>query len=262
MTKALLILSLLVATTGAVAQNSPGPIEDNSFLIEEAYNQDAHVIQYISTFYRQRNGNWGYNFTNEYPVKGRRNQFSYSININRVGGTTAVGDTSLNYRYQLVGMKEEDRLAISPRFSVILPTGSWQKGTGTGAVGYQFDFPLSYKLTKKLVTHWNAGTTVTPHSRSTTGDRAKTTAYNLGQSTIYMVSNRFNLMLENYWVHNQNVISLHKTAPSETFLVSPGVRWAYNLKSGMQIVPGVAVPLGVGPSHGERGILLYLSFEK
>ena len=77
-----------------------------------------------------------------------------------------------------------------------------------------------------------------------------------------MVSNRFNLMLENYWVHNQNVVSPHATAPSETFLVSPGVRWAYNYKSGLQIVPGVAVPLGIGPSHGERGILLYLSFEK
>ena len=117
MRKTLLIFLLLGAALGAVAQNAPGPIEDNSFLIEEAYNQDPHVIQYISTFYRQRNGNWGYNFTNEYPVKGRRNQFSYSININRVIGATAVGDTLLNYRYQLVGMKEEDRLAISPRFS-------------------------------------------------------------------------------------------------------------------------------------------------
>jgi hypothetical protein len=258
----LLSFYLLLLAAPVCAQNTPGPIEDNSFLIEEAYNQDPHVIQYISTFYRQRDGNWGYNFTNEFPVKGMRNQFSYSINIDRVDGRTAIGDTLLNYRYQLVGMKEDDRLAISPRFSLILPTGSWRKGTGAGAVGYQFDFPLSYKLTKKIVTHWNAGTTVTPHSRDTTGDRSTTTAFNLGQSTIYMVSNRFNLMLENYWVHNQNVVAKNVTKPSETFLVSPGVRWAYNYKSGLQIVPGVAVPLGVGPSRGERGILLYLSFEK
>jgi hypothetical protein len=257
-----LLLLVVLLSAFAPAQSSPGPIEDNSFLIEEAYNQDAHVIQYISTFYRQRNGNWGYNFTNEYPVKGRRKQFSYSVNINRVAGATAVGDTLLNYRYQLVGMKEEDRLAISPRFSLILPTGSWHRGTGAGAVGYQFDLPLSYRLTKKIVTHWNAGTTFTPHARDTAGDRANTTGYNLGQSTIYMVSNRFNLMLENYWVRNQNVVSPHAITPTETFLVSPGIRWAYNYKNGLQIVPGVAVPLGVGPSHGERGILLYLSFEK
>ena len=165
--KKVFLLALLLTTAGAAAAQtaSPGPIEDNSFLIEEAYNQDPHVIQYISTFTRQRDGNWGYNFTNEYPVKTRRHQFSYSVNINRVGGSKAVGDTLLNYRYQLVGMKEEDRLAISPRFSLILPTGSWRRGTGAGAVGYQFNFPLSYKVTKKIVTHWNTGTTFTPRSR-------------------------------------------------------------------------------------------------
>jgi hypothetical protein len=26
-------------------------------------------------------------------------------------------------------------------------------------------------------------------------------------------------------------------------------------------VPGVAVPIGLGPSHGDRSLLLYLSFE-
>jgi hypothetical protein len=29
----------------------------------------------------------------------------------------------------------------------------------------------------------------------------------------------------------------------------------------MQIVPGIAVPLGIGPSDGERSIFLYLSIE-
>jgi hypothetical protein len=44
-------------------------------------------------------------------------------------------------------------------------------------------------------------------------------------------------------------------------LISPGIRWAYNFKSGLQIVPGIAVPIGAGPSRNERGIILYLSFE-
>jgi hypothetical protein len=39
------------------------------------------------------------------------------------------------------------------------------------------------------------------------------------------------------------------------------VRWAFNFKSGLQVVPGVAVPFGVGSSAGERGLFLYLSFE-
>jgi hypothetical protein len=44
-------------------------------------------------------------------------------------------------------------------------------------------------------------------------------------------------------------------------LLSPGFRWALNFKSGLQIVPGVAVPVGLGPSAGQRGVFLYLSFE-
>jgi hypothetical protein len=34
-----------------------------------------------------------------------------------------------------------------------------------------------------------------------------------------------------------------------------------NFKSGLQIVPGIGVPIGVGPSRGEYGALLYLSLE-
>ena len=50
-------------------------------------------------------------------------------------------------------------------------------------------------------------------------------------------------------------------AGSDSFFLSPGVRFAIDLPSGLQIVPGIAVPLGVGPSDGERGVFLYLSLE-
>lgn len=43
--------------------------------------------------------------------------------------------------------------------------------------------------------------------------------------------------------------------------MSPGLRWAINFPSGLQIVPGIALPMGVGPSKGERAIFFYLSFE-
>jgi len=36
---------------------------------------------------------------------------------------------------------------------------------------------------------------------------------------------------------------------------------AYNFENGLQIVPGIGVPIGIGPSSGEKGIFLYLSFE-
>jgi hypothetical protein len=43
-------------TAGASVE---GPIEDNSFLVEEAYNQERAVIQYISMFMRSpQDGRW------------------------------------------------------------------------------------------------------------------------------------------------------------------------------------------------------------
>ena len=61
--------------------------------------------------------------------------------------------------------------------------------------------------------------------------------------------------------HFQSVAGPGATEWSRLLYVSPGVRWAYNLKNGLQIVPGLAMPVGVGPSAGEKGVFVYLSFE-
>jgi len=238
------------------------PISDNSFLIEEAYNQEKGVIQYISSFYRTRNGDFAYNFTNEYPVGGMRHQFSYSLQLVRVGTRFGVGDTYLNYRYQLHGMKEEDKFSISPRFSVIQPNGNYHRGQGAGAVGYQFNIPVSVTHSKHIVTHWNAGATFTPRAKDASGERANTASFNLGQSTVFLIKKNFNFLVETVWNRIASVTAANHSTYSHSLLLNPGIRWAYNFKNGLQIVPGLAVPIGVGPSYGERGMFLYLSFEK
>jgi len=68
-------------------------------------------------------------------------------------------------------------------------------------------------------------------------------------------------MLETVWNNSESVIATDRTERFNDVLISPGVRWAHNLKSGLQIVPGIAVPIGVGPTSGEKGILFYLSLE-
>jgi hypothetical protein len=68
-------------------------------------------------------------------------------------------------------------------------------------------------------------------------------------------------MLETVWVGSEAVVGPGRTARQNSLVINPGMRWAYNFKSGLQIVPGIAVPIGVGPSRGEKGIFLYLSFE-
>jgi hypothetical protein len=47
----------------------------------------------------------------------------------------------------------------------------------------------------------------------------------------------------------------------DALFINPGVRFALNCESGLQVVPGIGVPIGTGPSAGEYGVFLYLSFE-
>jgi len=239
-----------------------GPIEDNSFLIEEAYNQEKGVIQYINTFYHERNGNWGYSFTNEMPIKRQVHQFSYAINLSRVGGTVRFGDTYVNYRYQAKGLKPEDRVAMAFRFSAILPTGSYRNETGWGALGFQFNFATSIKLSKYFVTHWNAGWTYLPRARNRLGERSNVKGLNLGQSTVFLMKRNFNIFTETVWNRLDRIDGPGRSVPDYSLLLNPGIRWAWNFKNGLQIVPGISMPIGLGPSNRNYGNIFYLSFEK
>jgi hypothetical protein len=240
----------------------PRPIQDNSFLVEEAYNQEYGVVQHISSFTRFWDSKaWVYTFTQEWPVPGdARHQLSYTLAFTDPGPEPGIGDVALNYRYQLAG-SGVTRVAFAPRLSVLLPTGDSSQGRGAGGFGLQTSLPLSVVLSKKLVSHWNLGSTFVPHAKDTAGDRAATVGYNLGQSFVWLARPRFNVLLETVFASNQSVVGRDRTSWSNTLLLNPGVRWAYNFKNGLQIVPGVAVPVGVGPSAGEKGIFLYLSFE-
>jgi hypothetical protein len=241
-------------------------IEDNSFLVEEAFNQERNVIQHIGTFQRMWNSeDWVYTFTQEWPFPGHeKHQLSYTLVAMSAGAFPGSGggwgDTLLNYRYQLIGGGGQ-RLSLSPRLSAILPTGRAALGRGFGGAGLQTNLPLSIYLSKKLITHVNAGATIVPRARNEFGGRATATGYNLGQSFIWLMNSRFNPMLETVWTGSESVINHDQPQRNHSLLVSPGVRWAYNSKSGLQIVPGVAVPIGAGPSAGEKGLILYLSFE-
>ena len=245
--------------------DSPG-IQDNSFLVEEAYNQEFGVVQHIQNFQRYWNSkDWIYTFTQEWPVDASpRHQLSYTLAALHAGDQPAsgggFGDIILNYRYQVLG-NGDAKIAFAPRFSVLLPTGDSRLGRGAGGAGIQGSLPLSAVLTKKLVTHWNVGTTIVPHSKDAFGETGTTYGYNLGQSFVWFVHPRFNVLLETVFSRNQEVTGPKTTEWTSSLLLSPGIRWAYNFKNGLQIVPGIGVPLGAGPSSGEKGILLYLSFE-
>lgn len=262
----ILCASLTLALSQAAAQKQESPIQDNSFLVEEAYNQERSVVQHISTFSRMWNSkDWLYSFTQEWPGPGNwRNQFSYTLVGMHAGGFAGsgagLGDAVFNYRYQLIGDGDR-RLAFSPRLSVMLPTGLVAAGRGAGSVGVQTNLPVSFVINRHLVSHWNAGSTLIPRARSADGLRATSVGYSFGQSFIFLVNPRLNVLLETCANNFQAVVGQGKTEWTKTRYMSPGVRWAFNFRNGLQIVPGIAIPIGIGPSAGERGVLLYLSFE-
>jgi len=252
-----LILSAILIVPAAAAQpvdslasDKPG-IQDNSFLVEEAYNQEAGVVQHISTFEKRRGSNdFDFAFTQEWPFGSIVHQLSYDVPISRIGSRTGIGDVSLNYRYQLIG-DGSSQLAVAPRLSLVLPTGDWKKGFGTGGLGMEVNLPVSYVISPLFASHSNIGALVIPSPKSEIGNSEAFWEWTAAQSLIVTASSRIQPMLE----------AVYSNGTETSFVVAPGLRSAINFPSGLQIVPGFSIPIGIGPSDGERGFFFYLSFE-
>jgi hypothetical protein len=135
---AVLILALNIPTTAADLKPTSGqanvdsvsiaPIQDNSFLIEEAYNQEDGVVQHIS--YLQRSflsRDWVFTQTDEWPIRNLKHQLSLTMSAAHTSayGGFGMGDTAINYRHQLVG-NGEAKLAVAPPLSLLLPTGNYR----------------------------------------------------------------------------------------------------------------------------------------
>ena len=247
-----------------VAPPRPEAIADNSFLIEEAYNQEPGVSQFIFNFIRIRpEGSWLMSMTNEWPVPGMRHQFSYAIPF--AAGTSmrdGVGDIQLNYRFQAL---EESRtgVAFAPRFSISVPTGDAERGLGVGATGYQVGLPFSKRLGNQFAAHVNLGATVWPGVRiDGLGEDARATlaAATQGGSVIWLVSPVLNVFVECAALQAQLATDAGDVRWGHQLLVNPGVRAAVNTTAG-QLVLGVSAPIGVTADSPETSVFLYLSWE-
>ena len=257
------VVVMFLASVGvALAEEPYREIQDNSFLIEEAYNQEDGVIQEIQTFKYMKGDTWAYSFTQEWPVPTQAHQFSYTIPLEKLGKDegrhTGLGDVALNYRYQL--LFKEGVMACSPRFSLILPTGDDKKGLGNGTVGYQVNLPVSLRLNERFVSHWNLGMTFTPNAREPGGTKADTFSTNYGMSLVYLVNRNLNALVEFVGTAEQAVVANGVTANKNSFIINSGLRYALDFNN-LQVVPGISMPIGVGPSKGEYGVMAYLSFE-
>lgn len=265
-TRSLVLAAALLALAAAPAAaqgdtTAMAPLEDNSFLVEEAYNQGAGVVQHINTVERGRDGQWAYALEQEWPLGGQRHQLSYQVPLMGGSGAAGLGDISVSYRYQVLGVGG-GAVAAAPRLSVIVPTGDASRGHGGGGVGVEGALPVSWVVVpNRIVSHTNVGAAWTPRAADPVGNRAGAASVFVAQSAVWLVRPMFNLFVEGVWSRGQSVVGTDATEWESSATISPGVRFGLNLPGELQVVPGIAVPFGIGPSSGERALFLYLSLE-
>ena len=253
------------AQTTPLPSNSSRPfeIEDNSFFVEEAFNQEAGVVQTIFGGWFLESSGWAMTLTQEWPAPGIRHQLSATIPINRLNGADGFGDVALNYRYQLAE-EGPGRPAIAPRATLLCPTGNAGRGLGVGAWGWQFNLPAS-KQVNNFYFHGNAGVTWYPRVRTTgTGETSAPdvtlASPSIAGSVIYRLKPMFNLMLESAVSWQDAVAGPGRTSTSTLTILSPGFRTGWNVGDA-QIIVGAALPLTFSGGTTDTGVFTYFSYE-
>lgn len=259
-------------------KNGPQHIRDNGFFIEEAFNQEAGVVQHIFNWVnlwhsngQGRTRDFLSSYTMELPLGSQTHQFSFTTQFltayTKPRGEAPdqrgdIGDTNLNYRYQLLA--SDELLWSAPRFSLVLPTGDERFGLGTGRLGYQFNLPVS-KYTDLFDFHFNAGLTYTPDvaaflAGGVRSPRHDLRTYNLGGSAFWKPQVNFHMFVELFalWMDGINERGFRV---SETQLfVNPGFRFAI-IQDPVEWVLGVAVPVGLTRHTPDIGVFAYMSVE-
>jgi hypothetical protein len=248
--------------------------EDNSFLLEEAFNQPMGVIQNIFNFNLDnlRYKNAQFSFTQEIPLTDLTHQLSYTFVYNfaeSLGGgmNSGFGDMTISYRPMLLG--EKDWAMIIPRFTLILPTGKSSDGLGSGAPGFQFNMAVTKRPSRKIVTHFNAGFTYLYKSdRYSFTNNESQLAYehdlffkNLGASVIWYPVRKANVMVEYISNFISGISEENKITNDHQQIINPAFRFCID-NGKMQIVPGVGLPIHImNGKYESTGLFFYLSFE-
>ena len=195
----------------------PAPIEDHNFGLEPGWNREGAVLQFSSFFLRNTTA---LELTHEWAAGSPRHQFSYTVPVYSHGGVAGLGDTRLNYRFQLAG-HGQSRLGIAPRVSLLLPTRSVHFGERSS--GVEVSVPVSAAITPRLTSHTNLGGTWFRDL----GQGEVTAA----QGLAFAATSRLSLALDAAWKRC--------SGGSELLVVRPGVQVAIDLGA-VQLSPGVA----------------------
>jgi len=269
----LIILILILSTSIALGKAPPSPepplsenfsetVEDNSILVEEAYNQEpGEVAHFLSFLYIHSSPRQIYlAFSEDWPVIVRAHQLGFTLPFSSISGEgNAIGDFTLSYRYQL--FDEKDWAAVSPRLSVIFPTGNAEKGSGFETYGAQINFPVSKRWTNHFITHLNAGMTLLPDAKqlgpSGTIVEGNLIAGNVGVGLGWLANKRFSFLLEYMANFSNKFGNIQKPQSFSDMILNPTLRIGFEVGD-VQIVPGLAAPLVWDQGSFRPGGLFYL----
>lgn len=235
-------IMLVLLADSAIAQ-APPPIADNSFLVEEAYNQEAGIVQHILLFDHGAADDWVLTFGQEWPVGSERHQLSYALRVVNAGFGAGAGDPEVTYRFGL----RRGQVHLAPRVTLGIPLGREEAGRGAGSPTFNFNLPVSLTLHPRLGAHANAGVAF---AADDVGDSSE---FFLGASLAFVASRWANLLLEGLTVRSPAPGGGRET----TYLLNPAVRFAIQAGQ-VQLVPAIARSLVSGP--GDRW-LAYFSAE-
>ena len=251
--------------TAAAPSARPFEIVDNSFLVEEAYNQEAGIFQNIFGALRNEGGQWAATFTQEWPAPSVRHQLSYALVFDNEG-RGSMGDVAINYRYQL-RTGEGGGTALSPRISLLLRARR-EHSLEAARVGLELNFPASRQF-GNIYLHGNAGVRIYPQVESSVFPSPvelpaphDVTLVNpfLAGSAILRVKPMLNLMFESVVLFEESIVGRAKTAHDTTVILSPGTRFGWNLGD-HQLILGAALPFEHASGETNTGVFGYASWE-
>lgn len=256
---------LLFACANGIARaddDDPRPaagIKDNSFLIEEAYNQGPGEMQHVLTLQRQYR-DWFLAYSQEWALGSQTHQLGYAVPYTwlRSEGQRAkgIGDATITYRYQ-AWLETATSPAFAPGISLILPTGDRHRGLGDGSMGVEIKLPFSKIVSDRVTLHANAGMT---HLFNVDGHHP--TSYMVGGSAVYAVTRDFNFLLEGVAEWIESVNDERVLERETTFTLNPGFRTAVNFPNDKQFVFGFSTPITFSrDKRTDYGLFFYLSFE-
>lgn len=237
-------------------------IEDNSFLLDEAYNQDIDMYQTILRHQNQLvSDETESTFEFEVPMTAEH-QLSIEIPLFKEHRSfeTKPGDTLL--LWQIVTSNNVKSRSVD-RLGFVVPTGDVDQETGYGVPGVQYLKALSIELGRNWQNHWNFQYQLQPNGKAGGTEVTQNVHIGtLGSSVAYYINDHCDFLFETMYKHRKRPRFGGKIRSLNELYLNPGFRFEKRLEwNQTKMVPGISLPIEVLNERTDFGFMLYLSFE-